>query len=196
MGIKISIGADHGGYDIKQLLKEWLDLKSVTIKDFGTYSIESADYPVFGHQVAVSVQNNDCDFGILICGSGQGMAITANKYKEIRAALCWDKSIAILARNHNNANILVLPGRFISSDQAIEITEAFLSTKFEGGRHKKRVEMIVDNLLSVPVIQRNGASIRNRILKLNKQQKIISTINKRSFRLLTKRLGGNQAELG
>jgi len=196
MGIEISIGADHGGYEIKQILIKWLEQKLISTKDFGTYSIESADYPVFGHQVAVAVQNNECDFGILICGSGQGMSITANKYQGIRAALCWDKTIAILARQHNNANILVLPGRFLNIIEAIAITEAFLTTKFEGGCHKKRIDMIDSNVLSTPQFQTNGASIRNRIIKLYKQQRLNSAINKKAFGIKSKSLGGNRYKLG
>jgi len=196
MGVKISIGADHVGYEIKQILKKWLELKSITIKDFDTHSLESADYPVFGHQVAVSVQNNESDFGILICGSGQGMSITANKYKEIRAALCWDKTIAILARQHNNANILVLPGRFLNIIEAMAITEAFLTTKFEGGRHKRRIEMIEANLPNITQLQTNGASIRNRVMKLYKQQKLNSAITKNAFGIKSKSLGGNRFKLG
>lgn len=172
--MKISIGADHGGYELKQILLKWLSSKSLIIKDFGSHSQESVDYPVYGHLVAKSVQNNQCDFGILICGSGQGMAITANKYNKIRAALCWDKTIAALARQHNNANILVLPGRFISSDQAIEITETFLSSIFEGGRHKKRVSMIVQNIQSTTVLRANILNLRNRFWKKNKHMKIKS----------------------
>jgi len=163
--MKISIGADHGGYEIKQSLQRWLNSKSVTVKDFGSYNSESVDYPVYAHLVAKSVQNNECDFGILVCGSGQGMAITANKYNKIRAALCWDKTIAALARQHNNANVLVIPGRFVCSDQAIEITKVFLSTIFEGGRHQKRVDLIVQNLNSTTTLLTNGAFIRNRVLK-------------------------------
>ncbi|MBV5314603.1 MAG: ribose 5-phosphate isomerase B [Prolixibacteraceae bacterium] len=196
MEVKISIGADHVGYEIKQILKKWLELKSITIKDFGTHSLESTDYPVFGHQVAVSVQDNESDFGILICGSGQGMSITANKYKEIRAALCWDKTIAILARQHNNANILVLPGRFLNIIEAMAITEAFLTTKFEGGRHKRRIEMIEANLPNTTQLQTNGASIRNLVMKLYKQQKLNSAVIKNAFGIKSKSLGGNRFKLG
>lgn len=145
MNLRISIGADHGGYEIKQILKKWLNSKTSVINDFGTTSNDSVDYPFFAHSVAKSIQNHECDFGILVCGSGQGMCITANKYSKIRAALCWDKTIATLARQHNNANILVVPGRFVRSDQAIEIVEAFLSTEFEGGRHQKRIDLIIEN---------------------------------------------------
>lgn len=142
MTLKISIGSDHGGYELKKALTDWLISKSIQVNDFGTNSGESVDYPTYAHQVVNSVLNNECNFGILVCGSGQGMAITANKYNEIRAALCWDKAIAALARQHNNANVLVMPGRFISIDQAIEITEAFLSSEFEGGRHQNRIDLI------------------------------------------------------
>lgn len=140
--MKISIGADHGGYEIKQKIKDWLLSRSIEIKDFGTDSSDSVDYPNYAHTVAKSIQNYESDFGILICGSGQGMAITANKYKQIRAALCWNKSIAKLSREHNNANILVLPGRFLSGDEAVEIAEVFLTTGFEGGRHQSRIDLI------------------------------------------------------
>ena len=142
MKLKICIGSDHAGYEAKQKIKEWLQAQSNIVLDWGTHSNKQVDYPVFAHQVAKSIQNNECDFGILVCGSGQGMSITANKYQMVRAALCWDKKIAILAREHNNANILVLPGRFLSEDAAIEISEAFISTDFVGGRHQKRLDLI------------------------------------------------------
>ena len=127
--MEISIGADHGGYEIKQKLKEWLFSRSIEVNDFGTDTTASVNYPGFAHVVAMSIQNYESDFGILVCGSGQGMAITANKHRQIRAALCWNKSIAKLSREHNNANILVLPGRFLSGDEAIEIVEVFLKTE-------------------------------------------------------------------
>ena len=142
MDAKICFGADHCGYEMKQILKKRIQEKCVISKDFGTHSNESVDYPVFAHLVAVAIENREYDFGILVCGSGQGMAITANKHQEIRAALCWNKSIAALARQHNDANILVLPSRFLTFSQAIEITEVFLMTEFEGGRHKNRIDKI------------------------------------------------------
>lgn len=179
MTLKISIGADHGGYELKQSLYKWFNSKSLTVKDFGSHNQKSVDYPVYAHLVAKSIQNNKCDFGILVCGSGQGMAITANKYNKIRAALCWDKTIAALARQHNNANILVLPGRFISIEEAIEITEAFLSTQFEGGRHQKRVDMIVQNLQGTATLLANGLRIRNRALKLYEQRMKYSKLIRR-----------------
>lgn len=176
MTFKIYIGADHGGFEIKQVIHHWLISKSMSVKDLGVNSGESVDYPVFAHLVAKSVQKKECDFGILVCGSGQGMAITANKYDKVRAALCWDKSIAALARQHNNANILVLPGRFISNGQAIEITETFLTSVFEAGRHQKRVDMIVQNLQRL-----DGLSLRNRALKRYKQ-------NLKKSRVIKKRM--------
>jgi len=141
--MNISIGADHGGYKIKQILTEWLQSEGLSYNDFGTFSDDSVDYPKIAHSVSKSIENHEANFGILICGSGQGMAITANKHKAIRAALCWETAIAALARQHNDANILVLPGRFLDSEQAIEITRTFLNTLFEGGRHQKRIEQIV-----------------------------------------------------
>lgn len=169
MALKISIGADHGGFEIKQAIYDWLISKSIIVKDFGVNSGESVDYPVYAHLVSESVQNKECDFGILVCGSGQGMSITANKYDKVRAALCWDKAIAALARQHNNANVLVLPGRFISDEQAIEITETFLTSCFEGGRHQKRVSMIVPNTQNKKTILLDGLYLRNRVLKRYKQ---------------------------
>lgn len=181
MSLKICIGADHGGFEIKQAIHNWLISKSITVKDFGVNSGESVNYPVYAHLVAKSVQNKGCDFGILVCGSGQGMAITANKYNKVRAALCWDKSIAALARQHNNANILVLPGRFISNEQAIEIAETFLISAFETGRHQKRVDMITQNLQSAKTILLDGLSVRNRVLKRFKQ-------NLKKSRVIKKRM--------
>lgn len=140
--MRISIGADHGGYEIKHEIKKWLLNKSIAIKDFGTDSSDSVDYPNYAHPVAKSIQNYESDFGILICGSGQGMAITANKNKQIRAALCWNKSIAKLSREHSNANILVLADRFLTGDEAVEIAEVFLRTAFDGGRHQSRIDLI------------------------------------------------------
>lgn len=139
--MKIFIGSDHAGYDLKEQIKqhfkdgiEWIDL--------GTDSTASVDYPNFAHPVAQAVAENSDNTGILICGTGNGMAMTANKHPNIRAALCWSKEIAALARQHNNANILVLPARFISSETAFEMIETFLSTPFEGGRHLNRVNKI------------------------------------------------------
>lgn len=136
----IAIGADHAGYEYKELITSFLE--DFQIKDFGTYSEDSVDYPDFAHPVALSVENNESDLGILICGSANGVAITANKHQGIRAAICWSEELAKLARQHNNANVLCIPARFVSVDEARRITSAFLSTEFEGGRHANRVDKI------------------------------------------------------
>ena len=138
--ITIAIGADHAGFEYKQLLTTFL--KDQQIKDFGTYSADSVDYPDFAHPVAFAIENGECDLGILICGSANGVAITANKHAGIRAAICWTEELAGLARQHNNANILCIPSRFISIDLAKAIAIKFLTTEFEGGRHANRVDKI------------------------------------------------------
>lgn len=138
--LNIAIGGDHAGFEYKEMLKSVLT--SYTVKDFGTFSLDSVDYPDFAHPVALAVESGAYDFGILICGSGNGVAITANKHQGIRAALCWDTELGSLARKHNNANILCLPARFISEETAKRITAAFLTTEFEGGRHENRVNKI------------------------------------------------------
>jgi ribose 5-phosphate isomerase B len=139
-GLKIAIGADHAGFEYKQQIAESLDLKE--LKDFGTYSSASVDYPDFAHPVASAVESGEFDFGILICGSANGVAITANKHQGVRAAICWNEELASLARSHNNANIVCIPARFISIDEAKKIVKIFLSTEFEGGRHANRVNKI------------------------------------------------------
>ncbi|MCR8557556.1 ribose 5-phosphate isomerase B [Mucilaginibacter sp. BJC16-A38] len=139
-GLKIAIGADHAGFEYKQALIESLDVSEV--KDFGTYSDASADYPDFAHPVALAVESGDFDFGILVCGSANGVAITANKHQGIRAAICWNEELAVPARSHNNANIVCIPARHISIELAKKIVEIFLSTEFEGGRHANRVNKI------------------------------------------------------
>jgi ribose 5-phosphate isomerase B len=138
--LKIAIGADHAGFEYKQSITEGLELKE--FKDFGTYSAESVDYPDFAHPVALAVESGEFDFGILICGSANGVAITANKHAGIRAAICWNEELASLARQHNNANIVCIPARFISIHEAKKIVRTFLSTAFEGGRHATRVNKI------------------------------------------------------
>ncbi len=139
----IAICSDHAGYDLKQIIIEYLQSKEVNgIKDFGTYSAESCDYADFAHPMASAVENGEFDFGISICGSGNGISMTVNKHQGIRAALCWNKEIVALARQHNNANVLSLPARFISVDQAKEMVDIFFSTDFEGGRHQGRIDKI------------------------------------------------------
>lgn len=135
--MKIAIGADHAGFEYKEQIKGLFS--DADIKDFGTDSANSVDYPDFAHPVASAVERGEADFGILVCGSANGVAITANKHQEIRAAICWNEELAELARSHNNANVVCIPARFISIDTAKEIVEKFLATAFEGGRHAHRV---------------------------------------------------------
>lgn len=138
----IPIGADHAGYELKEKLKSYLTEKGFEVKDFGCHSEESIDYPDYAHPVASLVEETPGLKGILICGSGNGINMTANKHQGIRAALCWKNEIAALARQHNDANILVLPARFISEEEGKEMVDTFFSTEFEGGRHQNRVNKI------------------------------------------------------
>lgn len=138
---KIAIAADHAGFEYKELIKNYL-ADRYEIKDFGTFSADSVDYPDFVHPAASSVESGETEFGILICGSGQGVQITANKHQQIRCALCWMPELASLSRQHNNANMLALPARFIAKELAFEIVDKFLTTDFEGGRHQNRVSKI------------------------------------------------------
>ena len=140
--MKISIGNDHAGYIRKNVLLEYLNKVDHNIKNYGTDTVTSVDYPDFVHPVAKDIIEGKADFGILLCGSGNGVAITANKYKEVRAAICWNKELANLARAHNNANILCIPSRFITEENLLDIVESFLKTPFEGGRHQRRVDKI------------------------------------------------------
>jgi len=140
--MNIAIGSDHAGYDYKELLKKYLEGKGHQVKDFGTHNHESVDYPDFAHPVAQAVERKEFELGVLLCGSANGVAITANKCKGVRAAICWMEEIAKLARQHNNANVLCIPARFISIELAESIADIFLSTPFEGGRHERRVEKI------------------------------------------------------
>lgn len=138
----IAVGADHAGYEYKTIIVDLLENKGLTVKDFGTNSLDSVDYPDFAHPVAEAVENNECGVGILVCGSANGVAIAANKHKNIRAAVCWEKEIAQLARQHNNANIICIPARFVPAPEAEEMVNLFLDASFEGGRHERRVEKI------------------------------------------------------
>jgi ribose 5-phosphate isomerase B len=140
--MKVAIGSDHAGFDYKEKLKEALDSGVHALTDFGTDSADSTDYPDFAHPVADAVEKKEYDLGILICGSANGVAITANKHQGIRAAICWTEELAVLARKHNDANILCLPARFIDFSEAAKIADAFLHTDFEGGRHSLRVNKI------------------------------------------------------
>jgi ribose 5-phosphate isomerase B len=140
--LRIAIASDHAGYKLKKDLIEHLKIKKFSVKDFGTFSDESVDYPDYGHILAEAMLKKEFDFGISLCGSGNGINMTANKYQGIRSALCWNTKIAELARSHNNANICALPARFISREEAKNIVDKFLSAEFEGGRHKIRVDKI------------------------------------------------------
>jgi ribose 5-phosphate isomerase B len=139
---KIAIGADHAGFECKELLKKWLEKNGYSVKDFGTYTIESVDYPDFAHPVAESIEKQEFALGLLICGSANGVAMSANKHQGIRAAVCWNEEVAELSRHHNNANIICIPARFVSHELAEKILERFLHSTFEGGRHERRVNKI------------------------------------------------------
>ncbi len=142
----IPISSDHGGFEMKEFIKNELEKSGYKIKDFGTFNEDSVDYPDFIHPLALAVNKGEYELGIILCGSGNGAQMTANKYKNVRAGLCWNVEQAKLTRLHNNANILSLPGRFISLDEGLAISKTFLSTEFEGGRHIKRVEKISQTL--------------------------------------------------
>lgn len=140
--MKISVGNDHAGTDYKLAIVGLLRSQDIEVINHGTDSTDSVDYPDFVHPVADDVENGQADIGIIICGSGNGASMTANKHQKVRAALCWNKEITELARAHNDANILSLPARFISLPQALEMVKTFLNTSFEGGRHERRIEKI------------------------------------------------------
>jgi ribose 5-phosphate isomerase B len=139
---KIAIGADHTGFDKKALIINFLQERGYELKDFGCYSTESFDYPDAAHPVALAVESGECEWGVLLCGSANGVAITANKHQCIRAGLAWLPEIAALIKMHNNANIICIPARYTDNDSVIAIMEAYLGAEFEGGRHEKRIEKI------------------------------------------------------
>ncbi|MDG2432203.1 ribose 5-phosphate isomerase B [Flavobacterium sp.] len=140
--MKISIGNDHAGPEYKKAIVKMLEAKGYAVTNHGTDSVDSVDYPDFGHPVATDVETGKADFGIVICGSGNGIAMTVNKHAGVRAGLCWTKEIAYLTRLHNDANVVSIPARFTSIEQAVEIVDTFLNTAFEGGRHQNRVNKI------------------------------------------------------
>lgn len=142
LSMPVAIGADHAGFEYKTLIADLLQTKGFQIKDFGAYSTDSVDYPDFAHPVANAVESGEAACGILICGSANGVAITANKHQGVRAAICWQSDLAKLAREHNNANIICIPARFVSTLVAEEMVNIFLATAFEGGRHQNRVQKI------------------------------------------------------
>ncbi|EJX09788.1 sugar-phosphate isomerase, RpiB/LacA/LacB family [gut metagenome] len=138
----IGLCCDHAGFNLKEHIRKWLEDNGYTYKDFGTYSAESCDYPDFAHPMAHAIETGECYPGIAICGSGNGINMTVNKHQSIRSALCWIPEISKLARQHNDANVLVMPGRFITTEIADQILTEFLNTPFEGGRHQRRIEKI------------------------------------------------------
>ncbi len=138
----IAIGSDHAGFEMKEALISFLEGKGLAFKNFGTYSPDSVDYPDFAHPVALAVESGEFAFGILLCGTANGVAITANKHQQIRAAICWGEEIAKLVRQHNDANILCIPARFVNKQDAEKMVDSFISTAFEGGRHANRVGKI------------------------------------------------------
>lgn len=142
MGQIIPIAADHAGFELKEQLKHYLESLGYQIKDMGTYSNESVDYPDIIHPLAKEIDEGKYSFGIIMCGTGNGVSMVANKYRNVRCALCWQKEISQLAKQHNNANIIALPARFINLDTAKDIIDAYLSATFEGGRHERRIKKI------------------------------------------------------
>jgi ribose 5-phosphate isomerase B len=138
----IGLCNDHAGYELKELIKQYLDKKGIAYKDYGTFSTDSCDYPDFAHDMAYAQEKGEVSKGIAVCGSGNGISMTLNKHQKIRAALCWNAEIASLARAHNDANVLVMPGRFISTEEATTIMDSFFQTEYEGGRHQKRIDKI------------------------------------------------------
>lgn len=140
--LPVALGADHAGFEYKELLKALLQAEGWQLSDKGTHGLDSVDYPDFAHPVAADVEQGKAAFGVLICGSGEGVCITANKHAGVRAALCWNNEVAQLCRQHNNANVICLPARFVSIDAAKEMLQSFIQTAFEGGRHENRVNKI------------------------------------------------------
>ena len=141
-GVPVALCSDHAGLKTKLAVIEWLKSQGIEYKDFGTYTEDSCDYPDFAHPCALAVESGECYPGIAVCGSGEGINITLNKHQGIRSALCWIPEVAALARQHNDANVLAMPGRFVSDAEALEMVRTFLTTECEGGRHQKRIDKI------------------------------------------------------
>ena len=141
-GIPVGLCSDHAGYETKEAIKRWFDANGIEYKDFGTNSEDSCDYPDFAHPCAAAVEDGTCYPGVAVCGSGEGISMTLNKHQGVRAALCWRLSVARLARQHNDANVIAMPGRFVSQEEAIAMVVAFMTTPFEGGRHQRRIDKI------------------------------------------------------
>lgn len=141
-GVKVGLCSDHAGFELKSIIEGYLEAQGIEYVDFGTHSTESCDYPDYAHPCARAVEAGEVYPAIAICGTGNGIGITLNKHQLVRAALCWETEIASLARRHNNANVLVLPGRFVAPEKALDIVDTFLNTDFEGGRHQRRIDKI------------------------------------------------------
>lgn len=140
--MKIAIGGDHAGFSYKKEIKKYLEAKGYEVNNYGTDSLESTDYPDYAHPLSESIENQSNELGVLICGSGNGVCMTANKHQKVRAALCWNTQIAFLSRRHNDANVICIPARFVALELAYEMIDMFLNTKFEAGRHERRVNKI------------------------------------------------------
>lgn len=138
----IGLACDHAGFEMKEYIKTVFDQSNIAYVDFGTYGTESVDYPDFAHKLGAAIDSDDCEFGMTLCGSGNGISMAINKHAKVRAALCWNVEIAKLAREHNNANVLSLPARFISQEEAYKMVETFFTTPFDGGRHQNRIDKI------------------------------------------------------
>lgn len=141
-GKVIALASDHAGFEKKEVIKRFLADNNIAYEDLGCYSEESVDYPVYAHKIGEAIENGKYEIGISFCGSGQGISIAANKHQKVRSGVCWNTEIAALARQHNNANICAIPGRFVSDDEAIAIVNSFLNAEFEGGRHERRIAQI------------------------------------------------------
>lgn len=141
-GKTIALASDHAGFAKKQAIKKYLEQNNIAYEDLGCYSVESVDYPIYAHKLGEAIEKGEYEMGISFCGSGQGISIAANKHQGVRSGVCWNTDIAKLARQHNNANICAIPGRFVSDEEAVAIVEAFLNADFEGGRHARRVAQI------------------------------------------------------
>lgn len=141
-GQVIALASDHAGFAKKQVIKKFLTDNNIAFEDLGCYTDESVDYPVYAHKMGEAIESGAFEIGITFCGSGQGISIAANKHQGVRSGVCWNTEIAQLARQHNNANVCAVPGRFVSDEEAVAIVKAFLSSEFEGGRHARRVDMI------------------------------------------------------
>ena len=139
---KIGLASDHAGFELKEFVKSFIEQEGYTYQDFGTYTIESCDYPDYAHPLAEAIESGEVDWGIALCGSGNGIGMTLNKHQGIRAAICWNADIARITREHNDANILVLPARYLNKEESKELIDLFLNTPFEGGRHQRRIEKI------------------------------------------------------